>query len=157
MGWRRWALISPDWVAPTRMVDVSAFVNLPLYHKVQKFSSGTGSPGWSGKKGRKTVVCVCELEPTKGTAPLQESSGRSRKAEAIGWFFSGWGSVPWVSFNALTLLVGRQEGRQAFKKSVPLYPTQKQRLLLFLPQTVLFWIKWRNKTEREPRKIHLEK
>jgi len=27
-----------------------------LHHKVQKFSSGTGSPGWSRKKGRKTVV-----------------------------------------------------------------------------------------------------
>ena len=32
----------------------------PLHHKVQKFSFGTGSPGWSRKKGRKTVVvCVC--------------------------------------------------------------------------------------------------
>jgi len=35
---------------------VSASVNLPLHHKVQKFCSGTGSPGWSRKKGRKTVV-----------------------------------------------------------------------------------------------------
>jgi len=35
---------------------VSTSVNLPLHHKVQKFSSGTGSPGWSQKKGRKTVV-----------------------------------------------------------------------------------------------------
>jgi len=33
-------------------------VNLLLHHKVQKFSSGTGSPGWSQKKGRKTVVVV---------------------------------------------------------------------------------------------------
>ena len=41
------------------MVGVSASINLPLHHKVQKFSSGTGSPGWSWKKGRKTVVCVC--------------------------------------------------------------------------------------------------
>ena len=40
------------------MVNVSASVNLPLHHKVQKFSSGTGSPGWSWKKGRKTVVVV---------------------------------------------------------------------------------------------------
>jgi len=40
------------------MVGVSASVDLPLHHKVQKFSSGTGSPGWSQKKGRKTVV-VC--------------------------------------------------------------------------------------------------
>jgi len=38
------------------MVNVSACVNLPLHHKVQKFSSGTGSLGWSRKKGRKTVV-----------------------------------------------------------------------------------------------------
>jgi len=35
---------------------VSASVNLPLHHKVQKFSSGTGSPVWSRKKGRKMVV-----------------------------------------------------------------------------------------------------
>jgi len=52
----RWALVSPDGVAPSRMVSVSASVNLPLHHKVQKFSSGTVSPGWSRKKGRKTVV-----------------------------------------------------------------------------------------------------
>jgi len=57
-GWWRWALVSPDGVAPSRMVGVSASVNLPLHHKVQKFSSGTGSPGWSRKKGRKTVVVV---------------------------------------------------------------------------------------------------
>ena len=43
---------------PSRMVGVSASVNLPLHHKVQKFSSSTGSPGWSRKKGHKTVVCV---------------------------------------------------------------------------------------------------
>jgi len=55
-GWWRWALVSPDGVAPSRMVGESACVNLPLHHKVQKFSSGTGSPGWSRKKGRKTVV-----------------------------------------------------------------------------------------------------
>jgi len=40
------------------MVGVSASVNLPLHHKVQKFSSGTGSLGWSRKKGRKMVVVV---------------------------------------------------------------------------------------------------
>ena len=43
---------------PSRMAGVSASVNLPLHHKVQKFSSGTGSPGWSRKKGRKMVVMV---------------------------------------------------------------------------------------------------
>jgi len=58
-GWWRWALVNPDGVATSRMVSVSASVNLPLHHKVQKFSSGTSSPGWSQKKGHKTVVCVC--------------------------------------------------------------------------------------------------
>jgi len=51
-------MVSLDGVAPSRMVSVSACVNLPLHHKVQKFSSGTGSPGWSRKKGHKTVVMV---------------------------------------------------------------------------------------------------
>jgi len=58
-GWWRWAVVSPDGVALSRMVSVSASVNLSLHHKVQKFSSGTGSPGWSWKKGRKTVVAWC--------------------------------------------------------------------------------------------------
>jgi len=57
-GWWRWALVSPDGVAPSWMVSVSASVNLPLHHVVQKFSSGTGLPGWSRKKGRKTVVVL---------------------------------------------------------------------------------------------------
>jgi len=56
--WWRWALVSPDGVAPSWMVSMSASVNLPLHHKVQKFSSGAGSPGWSRKEGRKTVVVV---------------------------------------------------------------------------------------------------
>jgi len=41
---------------------VSASVNLPSHHKVQKFSSGTGSHGWSRKKGHGcggVVVSVC--------------------------------------------------------------------------------------------------
>ena len=58
MGWWRWALVSPDGVVPSRMVGVSASVNLLLHHKVQKFASGTSSPGWSRKKGRKMVVVV---------------------------------------------------------------------------------------------------
>ena len=37
---------------------MSVSVNLPLHPKVQKFSSGIGSRGWSRKKDRKTVV-VC--------------------------------------------------------------------------------------------------
>jgi len=58
-GWWRWALVSPDGVAPSWMVSVSASVNLPLHHKVQKFSSDTGSRGWSRKKDHKMVVCGC--------------------------------------------------------------------------------------------------
>ena len=53
-----WALVSPDAVAPSRIVCVPASVNLPLHHKVQKISSGTGSPGWSWLRGRKMVVVV---------------------------------------------------------------------------------------------------
>jgi len=49
-------MLSPDGVAPIRVVGVFASVNLPLHYKVQKFSSGTGSPGWSRKKGREMVV-----------------------------------------------------------------------------------------------------
>jgi len=42
------------------MVGVSASVNIPLHHKVQKFFSGTGSPGgW--KNGHKMVVVWCGL------------------------------------------------------------------------------------------------
>ena len=52
------ALDGPDGVLPSQMVSVSASVNLPLHHKVQKFSCGTSSPAWSRKKGCKTVVVV---------------------------------------------------------------------------------------------------
>ena len=54
--WRS-ALLSPDGVAPSRMVCVSACVNLPLHHKVQKFSSGTGSTEWSWKRAVKRLCC----------------------------------------------------------------------------------------------------
>ena len=36
---------------------MSAFVNLPLHHKVQRFFTGTGSPGKRAVKG----LCVCVL------------------------------------------------------------------------------------------------
>jgi len=61
------SLVSLDGVAPSRMVGVSASVNIPLHHKVQKISSSTGSPGWSRKKGRKTVACVCVFLLEKGS------------------------------------------------------------------------------------------
>jgi len=50
-------LVRMEW-RPIRMVGLSASVNLPLHHKVQKFSSGTSSPGWFQKMGLKTVVVV---------------------------------------------------------------------------------------------------
>jgi len=36
-GWWRWALVSPDGVAPSRIVGVSASVNLPLHHMYVSF------------------------------------------------------------------------------------------------------------------------
>jgi len=62
-GWWRSALVSPDGVAPSRIVGVSASVNLAFHHKVQKFSSDTGSPGWYRKKGRKTVMVMSVCLP----------------------------------------------------------------------------------------------
>ena len=64
-GWWRWALISPDAVAPSRMVSVSASVNLPVHHKVQKFSSGTGSPGWSRKRVVKRLWWLGKYKSTQ--------------------------------------------------------------------------------------------
>jgi len=53
-GWWRWAV---NGVVPSWMVGVFASVNLSLHHKVQKFSSGTGSPGWSQKRAIKWLWC----------------------------------------------------------------------------------------------------
>jgi len=63
-GWWRWALISPDGVAPSRMVGVFASVDLLLHHKVQRFSFGTGSPEWSQKKAVKWLCGVCSESST---------------------------------------------------------------------------------------------
>jgi len=52
------SLISPDGVAPSRMVGVSASVIFPCITKSTRFS-GTVSLMWSRKQGRKTVVCGC--------------------------------------------------------------------------------------------------
>jgi len=62
------------------MVGVPASVNLPLHHEVQKFSSGTGLPVWSRKKGRKTVVVVWWLSVVLVTvaAALAGDGGRGR-------------------------------------------------------------------------------
>jgi len=66
-------LVSPDGVAPSWMVGVSASVNLPLHHEVQKFSSGTSSLRWSRKKGHKMVVVV-----VRGPSFFQRS-------DTVGW------------------------------------------------------------------------
>ena len=50
-GWWRWALVSPDGVAPSRMVSLSASVIFPC--TIVKFSSGTGSPCGPGKRAVK--------------------------------------------------------------------------------------------------------
>ena len=72
-------MVSTDGVAPSRIVCVFASVNLPLHHNVQKFSSGTGSPGWSRKKGRKTVVVIdCKAIQTRMWANAQRD-GRPAK------------------------------------------------------------------------------
>jgi len=55
-GWWRWALVSSDGVAPSRMVGVFASVDLPLHHKVQKFLFWHRLTRVVPEKGRKTIV-----------------------------------------------------------------------------------------------------
>ena len=59
-------LISPNGVAPSRLVGVSASVNLPLHHKVQKFSSGTISPGGPGRRAVKWLWWCGSLQTRLG-------------------------------------------------------------------------------------------
>ena len=54
-GWWRWAPVSPDGVASSRMVGVSASVNLPLHHKVQKSLLAPAHPGGPGKRAIKRL------------------------------------------------------------------------------------------------------
>jgi len=70
-GQWRWALVSPDGVVPSRMVCVSASVNLPLHHKVQKFSSGLyGAVDHSvvPERGCKAAVVVDALPDAQATS-----------------------------------------------------------------------------------------
>jgi len=53
-GWWRWALVSPDGVAPIRIVSVSASVNLPLHHNI-KFRSSLLAPAHPGGCGKRAV------------------------------------------------------------------------------------------------------
>jgi len=54
-GWWRWVLVSPDGVAPSRMVGVSASVNLPLHHKVRSSLLAPADPGSPGKRAPKRL------------------------------------------------------------------------------------------------------
>jgi len=151
-GWRRWALVSPDGVAPSRMVSVFASDNLPLHHKVQKFSSGAGSPRWSQKEGHKTVVvwwilslnnviyqelllvsdCWRKGNNAASVTSLVVDEERMRPGH---W----WGSVLCVCFSALTLTVRWQEGHLIHK-----------RLSSTNPQRLLFWNRRTTRTQGEP-------
>ena len=51
-------LVRMEW-HPARWLACLPLLIFPGTIKSRSFSSGTGSPGWSYKKGRKTVVCVC--------------------------------------------------------------------------------------------------
>jgi len=94
-----------------------------LHHEVQKFSSGTCSPGWSRKKGHKTVVVVvvmyvkcgvvcwfdCQVESkeepvsllveTAGVRQFEESGERQTKPGIVSWSppLPNWN--PWTSCN----------------------------------------------------------
>jgi len=76
------------WHWLVRMEWSAASVNLPLHHKVQKFSSGTGSPGWSPKRGRKTIVVVVVVVNDSTVLGLLHSTARSWWWRVIVWVVS---------------------------------------------------------------------
>jgi len=57
-GWWRWALVSPDGVAPRRMVCVSASVNLPCTIKSRSSLLAPAHPGGPGKRAVKRLCGV---------------------------------------------------------------------------------------------------
>jgi len=79
-GWWRWALVSPDGVVPILIVSLSASVNLTLHHKVQKFSSGTGSPWWWWKKAVKWLWWWCAF-----TTEDSQCHGQCHSHEIVNW------------------------------------------------------------------------
>jgi len=56
-GWWRWALLSPDGVAPSRMVSVSASVNLPFHHKSRSSLLASSHLAGPGKRAVKWLWC----------------------------------------------------------------------------------------------------
>jgi len=73
------------------MVSVSTSVNLPLHHKVQKFSSCTGAPGWSRKKGRKNGCGVVVVAWSVGLSVTLVSTAET--AEPIEMSFGFWAQM----------------------------------------------------------------
>jgi len=128
-GWWRWALVSPDGVAPSWVVGVSASVTLPLHQKVQKFSSGTGSPGWSRKKGCKTVVVWRGIRPQCSTTHMRPivtdrvawSVCRNREPCKNGWTGGNAIRVVDSSWSKKPCMIGR--GNYEAGRGSPLYST----------------------------------
>jgi len=56
-GGRHW-LVQMEWRRAGQSVCLPLLIFPCTLNLVQKFSSGTGSPGWSRKKGLKTVAVV---------------------------------------------------------------------------------------------------
>jgi len=56
-GWWRWALVSPDGVAPSWMVCVSASVNLTLHNKSRSSLLAPAHPDGPGKRAVKWLWC----------------------------------------------------------------------------------------------------
>jgi len=68
-GWWRWALVSADRVVPSRMIGVSASVNLPLHHKGHLLAPAhLGGPGKGPQNG-----CVCVWSITDPDVVFVES------------------------------------------------------------------------------------
>jgi len=56
-GWWRWALVSPDGVAPSQMVGVSASVSLPCTIKSRSSLLAPAHPGGPGKTAVRRLWC----------------------------------------------------------------------------------------------------
>ena len=150
-GWWRWSLVSPDGVAPSLLVSVSASVNLPLHHKVQipEVLFWQRLTQVVPKKGRKMVVVVVwnilgipewiyakltwetclvprsdEFEGQGQRSPGTKKWHFSALSVACVWFMFGKTSLA-SSFPWFLrrLLVGWWEAHLACEKSAPLSPT----------------------------------
>jgi len=60
-------LVRTEW-RPDGLSVCLPLLNLPLHHKVQKFSSGTGSPRWSRKRAVKRLWCGVWCSSQNSTA-----------------------------------------------------------------------------------------